>query len=119
MTYDALPPTVALLVVLFVVFAGRVDAIELWKCAVNLQNQQYAAWNATHPTEPPPLFVLSYEQCLAECGSGLGDIDWGVFSQTFSTWLLPWIALMFQIPFGAEGELRTPFYSWIALDMPA
>ncbi|KAF9648211.1 hypothetical protein BDM02DRAFT_3096835, partial [Thelephora ganbajun] len=50
---------------------------------------------------PPPLNV-SYEQCLAECGTGMGDIDWQGFSQNFGAWLLPWIALMFQIPFGAE-----------------
>ena len=97
-----------LLVLLLVAFTGRVDAIKLWKCGANLQQQASAAWNATHDSsEPPPPFSLTYEQCLVECGPGLGDIDWGDFSQTFSTWLLPWIALMFQIPFGGEGELCT------------
>ena len=67
--------------------------------------QQNTEWNATRGlTEPPPPFSLSYERCLVECGSGLGDINWKGFSQTFGAWLLPWIALMFQMPFGAKGE---------------
>ena len=111
-TDDAFPPTAMLLVILLVAFTTRVDAIQLWKCAANLQNQYSTEWNATHgPTEPPPPFTLTYDQCLVKCGTGLGDIDWGVFSQTFSSWLLPWIALMFQIPFGAEGELCALFCS--------
>jgi len=47
---------------------------------------------------------MTYEQCLAECGGGLGDVNWSVFSQSVTTWYIPWIALIFQIPFGAEGE---------------
>ena len=110
MTDDASPPTAMLLVILLVVFTTRVDAIKLYECAANLQNQYSAEWNATHgPTEPPPPFTMSYEQCMVECGTGLGDIDWEGFSQSFSSWLLPWIALMFQIPFGAEGESCTLF----------
>ena len=50
------------------------------------------------------MLQLSYEQCLALCGGGMGDIDWETFSQSFGAWFLPWIALMFQIPFGSECE---------------
>jgi hypothetical protein len=105
-TDDVIPLTVVLLVILLVVSTGRVDAINLAQCGDGLRKQQGTEWNKTH-TEPPPQFNLTYEQCLAHCGSGMGDIDWVRFSETFSSWLLPWIALMFQIPFGAEGELYT------------
>jgi hypothetical protein len=111
-TDNPFPATAILSILLLVAFTTRVDAIQLWNCAANLQNQYSAEWNATHgPTEPPPPFTLTYDQCLVKCGTGLGDINWGVFSQTFSAWLLPWIALMFQIPFGAEGELCMLFDS--------
>jgi hypothetical protein len=118
MTDDAFLLTVVLLTILLVMSIGRVDAIKLAVCGTRLADQQAAEWNATHgPTEPPPPFTLSYEQCLVECGNGMGDMDWARFSQTFSSWLLPWIALMFQIPFGAEGELYMISSSRIALDI--
>ena len=120
MTDDDFPLTVALLVILLVVSTSRVDAVRLAQCGARLAEQQAAEWNATHgPTEPPPPFSLSYDQCLVECGAGLGDVNWGYFSQTFGSWLLPWIALMFQIPFGAEGELYTLFGSQIVFDVLA
>lgn len=106
-TNYTLPLTVVLLVVLLVASTSCVDATKLKACGARLQEIQGLEWNATHnSTEPPPPLSLSYEQCLAECGTGLGGIDWRALSQSFSAWLLPWIALMFQIPFGAEGELH-------------
>ena len=39
-----------------------------------------------------------------ECGNGVGDIDWEALSGNFGAWLLPWIALMFQVPFSAERK---------------
>ena len=90
----------------FVTYPPRVVAVDLQACGARLQEQQDASWNATNNTGTPPQLSLSYEQCLAECGSGLGDVNWESFSQNFGTWLLPWIALMFQIPFGAERRFR-------------
>ena len=74
------------------------------QCGGRLGEAQDAAWNATHPSVPPPQFQLTYEQCLVECGGGPGNISWAVFSQSIITWYLPWVVLAFQIPFGAEGE---------------
>ena len=83
-------------------------AVKLDQCGDRLRNAQDAAWNATHPSDPPPPLNLTYEQCLAECGKGLGSITWDVFPQSITAWFLPWIVLAFQIPFGAECE---PFNS--------
>ena len=94
------------LIIILVVSTGHVGAINLAQCGNGLADQQAKEWNKTH-AEPPPQFNLTYGQCLAECSSGMGNIEWARFSETFSSWLLPWIALMFQIPFGAEGELYT------------
>ena len=79
-----------------------VQAVKLDQCGDRLRNAQDAAWNATHPSDPPPPLNLTYEQCLAECGKGLGSITWDVFPQSITAWFLPWIVLAFQIPFGAE-----------------
>ena len=78
--------------------------VKLDECGARLRDEQVAAWNATHPSVPPPSLNVTYEQCLDKCGEGLGDISWAVFTQSISAWFLPWIVLMFQIPFGAECE---------------
>ena len=84
----------------------HVGAVDLYACGTRLlaQQNQDAAQNSANATELPPSLIISYEQCLEECGPGLGDIDWPSFSQNFGSWFLPWISLMFQIPFGAERE---------------
>ncbi|KAF9786476.1 hypothetical protein BJ322DRAFT_1108325 [Thelephora terrestris] len=48
---------------------------------------------------------LTYEQCMASCGTGQESFSWSVFSQQFSAWLLPWLALVSQLPFGAESRI--------------
>jgi len=86
-------------------------AIHLRACGARLQDEQDVAWNTSHHTEPPPPLHLAYEQCLVECGTGMGDIDWEALSGNFGAWLLPWIALMFQIPFSAERKLHHSNFS--------
>ena len=88
-----------------------VHAVKINECGTRLKEAQDTAWNATHSSIPPPPLQLSYEQCLVECGEGLGDISWSVFAQSVTTWFIPWIALSFQIPFGAEGEPLFPLGS--------
>jgi len=44
--------------------------------------------------------------CLAMCtGCGQKPFQWTVFSQQFSAWLLPWLALLSQLPYGANDKL--------------
>lgn len=83
-------------------------AVNVDVCGDRVRATRAAAWNATHSSVPPPPLQITYEQCLVECGEGLGDVNWIVFSQSVTTWYIPWIALIFQIPFGAEGK---PFVS--------
>ena len=89
----------------------RAGAVDLKACGATLQEQQNEAWNGTNQMEPPPDLSISYEQCLTECGAGMGNVNWEGFSQNFGAWLLPWIALMFQIPFGAERKFRCLTFS--------
>ncbi|KAF9786458.1 hypothetical protein BJ322DRAFT_788732 [Thelephora terrestris] len=48
---------------------------------------------------------LTYEQCKVSCGTSQEPFSWSVFSQQFSAWLLPWLALVSQLPFGAESRI--------------
>jgi len=59
----------------------------------------------TPVTDPNAAVALTYEACITWCGSGWESFDRSVFSQQFSAWLLPWLALISQLPFGAETRL--------------
>ena len=48
---------------------------------------------------------LTYDRCVADCGSGPSDFDWPTFSQEFTSWLLPWLALISQLPYGTRDTL--------------
>ncbi|KIJ95857.1 hypothetical protein K443DRAFT_682732 [Laccaria amethystina LaAM-08-1] len=48
---------------------------------------------------------ITYSRCIQVCGGGQEPFQWSVFSQQFSSWLLPWLALVSQLPFGANDKL--------------
>lgn len=48
---------------------------------------------------------MSYSACVQHCGSGRESTSWFKFSQEISAWLLPWLALMSQLPFGSKYKL--------------
>ena len=67
--------------------------------------------------------ALTYGECKSLCGTKQEAFSWSTFSQQFSAWLLPWLALVSQLPFGAESRLdnlisgESP--SWYMLVGPA
>jgi hypothetical protein len=72
----------------------QVDAVRLDQCTAKIANET----GQSGPMEIP------YDQCVEMCGGGAGDFKWNMYSQGFGAWLLPWIALIFQLPFGADGK---------------
>ena len=61
--------------------------------------------NGMPVTDPKDTVGLTYEACKFWCGTKQESFDWSVFSQQFSAWLLPWLALVSQLPFGAGNRL--------------
>ncbi|KAF8996106.1 hypothetical protein BDQ17DRAFT_1364729 [Cyathus striatus] len=49
--------------------------------------------------------AVSYDNCIKYCGAGQEPFNWSIFSQQFSSWLLPWLALVSQLPFGTNDKL--------------
>ena len=47
--------------------------------------------------------MVTKSQCVEMCGGGNGGFQWSRISRNFGSWLLPWIALIFQLPFGGTG----------------
>jgi hypothetical protein len=72
----------------------QVSAVRLDQCRAKFANET----SQSGPTN------ITYNQCVETCGGGAGEFKWTMFSQGFSAWLLPWIALIFQLPFGAIGQ---------------
>ena len=74
-------------------FFIQVNAVRLDQCKAEIANETGSS-GATN---------ITFRQCVDKCGGGPGEFKWTMFSQGFGAWLLPWIALMFQLPFGATG----------------
>ncbi|KAH7878004.1 uncharacterized protein C8R40DRAFT_1093380 [Lentinula edodes] len=50
--------------------------------------------------------AIPYDLCVVVCGGGPEAFDWSNFSNQLNTWLLPWLALLSQLPFGANDHLQ-------------
>ncbi|KAG1898257.1 uncharacterized protein F5891DRAFT_1238998, partial [Suillus fuscotomentosus] len=64
-----------------------------------LNNTGYPVSNVSDAT------AITYLMCKSWCGTGQEGFQWPEFSQEFSAWLLPNIALISQLPFGAQYRL--------------
>jgi len=63
--------------------------------------------------------AITYDLCLRACGAGSEPFRWSIFSQQFSSWLLPWIALVSQLPFGANDKFDNLISVLLAVGSPA
>ncbi|KAK7062651.1 hypothetical protein VNI00_000139 [Paramarasmius palmivorus] len=62
--------------------------------------------------------AIAYKVCLEVCGSGQEPFNWSTFSQEFSAWLLPYLALLSQLPFGAQDKLENLLSMLLTLGSP-
>ena len=47
----------------------------------------------------------TYQECRINCGPGTEPFYWPQFNQELIAWLLPWLALVSQLPYGADDAL--------------
>jgi hypothetical protein len=62
--------------------------------------------------------AISYWLCTSACGSGPEPFQWSVFSQEFSAWLLPFLALISQLPFGGQYRLDNLMSALLTVGSP-
>ncbi|KAG1751845.1 hypothetical protein EDB19DRAFT_1903798 [Suillus lakei] len=62
---------------------------------------------------------ISYSVCTSRCGTGQEPFQWSVFSQEFSAWLLPNLALISQLPFGAQYRIDNLMSAVLTIGSPA
>ncbi|KAG2050425.1 hypothetical protein BDR06DRAFT_983988 [Suillus hirtellus] len=63
--------------------------------------------------------AITYSMCKSWCGTGQEAFQWPEFSQEFSAWLLPNIALISQLPFGARYRLDNLMSAVLTVGSPA
>ncbi|KAL1747510.1 hypothetical protein HDZ31DRAFT_80355 [Schizophyllum fasciatum] len=68
----------------------------------------------------PLCFVtaISIGECNRACGEGPEPFSWSTFSQQFGAWLLPWLALVSQLPFGARLRVDNLMSVMLAIGSP-
>ena len=96
-------PTRILFLLLFFSLAG---AVNFTQCLEDFRDNPEAIGGVDsqgHPTSSAVAVGLTYKACKALCGGGAESFDWRDFAQLFSTWLLPWLALISQLPFSSEN----------------
>ena len=71
------------------------------------------------PPSASNVTAITYNLCVSQCGAGPGRFQWTVFSQQFSSWLLPWLALVSQLPFGANDKMDNLESMLLTLGSPA
>jgi len=51
--------------------------------------------------------AIPYDICVNQCpkGNESEGFDWSIFSKQFTSWLLPYLALISQLPWGAKYRL--------------
>src|SRR6267154_4162996 len=114
---------------LLVQVVGKVAASEtnFNACLNNIVDNATATGNLTglldgngHPvSNPNDATSISYSMCTSWCGTGQEPFQWSVFSQEFSAWLLPNLALISQLPVGAQYRLDNLMSAVLTVGSPA
>src|ERR1700676_465688 len=81
-------------------------ATDFNKCFNDIRNGVYGTEGGTDingsPVNVSKAVGISPALCERACGTGPEAFEWVAFSQKFTSWLLPWLALISQLPFGAS-----------------
>jgi hypothetical protein len=101
---DDMHPVPTRILFLLLSFSSLVAAVNFTQCLEDLKNDPNATGGVDfhgHPTSPADAVGLTYKACAARCGTGPEAFKWWKFAQLFSSWILPWLALISQLPFGS------------------
>lgn len=77
------------------------------QCLTDIRSSKWGTTGGTDNNGYPVADIstataVTYELCKRACGVGADSAIWTRFAQQFSSWLLPWLALISQLPFGAK-----------------
>jgi hypothetical protein len=94
-------------------------------CLANVQQGLYGVGvdiggtdNHGRPVNVSVATGLTYNLCLEACGGGQEPFNWSVFSMQFTSWLVPWLALISQLPFGANDKVDNLVSMFLTVGSP-
>jgi hypothetical protein len=110
-------------VCVFVFITSVSASVDFNQCFAEIKNGSYGMTGGTdNQGNPVPDITtatsITYELCIRACGKGGGAFSWSAFSQQFSAWLLPWLALLSQLPFGSRYKWDNLMSVILALGSP-
>jgi hypothetical protein len=107
-------PSLTRNLLLLLLISSLVAATDFGQCFADYLNGTDPTGGVDHlglpVTSPAQAVGLTYKFCMANCGTIPESFNWGKFAQVFSSWLLPWLALLSQLPFGS-GNYEDDFLS--------
>ncbi|THU93301.1 hypothetical protein K435DRAFT_967363 [Dendrothele bispora CBS 962.96] len=115
-------PRVTLVLVVLLFTASSLASTDFHQCLQSFKNGTYGFEggrdNRGKEVNVSDATAISYEMCVIACGPGQEAFNWPAFSQEFGSWLLPWLALISQLPFGANEKLDNLISVLLAVGSP-
>jgi len=113
-------------VILVILTCGLIEptlAVNFAQCLVDVRNGVYGPYGGTdahgHPVSDISSAVgITYALCKRACETGPEAFNWQTFSQKFSAWLLPWLALISQLPFATRDRFENLTSVLLAVGSP-
>jgi hypothetical protein len=98
------------ILLLFLSFSSLVAAANFAECLADFKEVANSTTGGGvdsqgRPTSPVEAVGLTYKTCVEQCGSGAEEPSWNLFIQSFSSWLLPWLALTSRLPFDSSNYM--------------
>lgn len=108
------PPLAGILLLLF--FSSSAAAVVNYtRCLEDLRRDPNATGGVDywgHPTRPTEAVGITYKACRTRCGRGSAVFVWEKFTQLFASCLLPWLALVSQLPFSSGNYIDDLISGW-------
>lgn len=101
-------PTLAHILLFFSSLCFVVARTNFTQCLEDFKNDPNATGGVDfrgHPSGPAQAAGFTYETCTSRCGPEWEGFIWRDFAQLFSSWLLPWLALVGQLPLGSGNHV--------------
>ncbi|OAX33735.1 hypothetical protein K503DRAFT_851829 [Rhizopogon vinicolor AM-OR11-026] len=111
---------------LLVYAVGKVAGTNFTQCLIDLVANATTSQNLTGllngdgdpVSNASDATAISYSLCTSVCGTRPQDL-WAAFSEDFGSWLLPYLALISQLPFGAQYRLDNFMSAVLTVGSPA
>jgi hypothetical protein len=114
---------VAILVVIACGLIAPALAVNFTECFDTIRSGAYGQSGGVNAFGQPVSNIsnavgITYTLCKSACETGPEPMEWSRFSPQFSAWLLPWVALVSQLPFGAGDRFENLTSAFLAVGSP-